>query len=340
MKKSVFGIVLAVVLLLSVPLSSVPAAAQGKNTPAAKYSDVSSHWSKTAVEKLAGKNAIPFDEDLFCPNKSIKRGEFAVMLHNALGIQIEYFIKPDIKNYYDDIDENAAYASAVIDLVTVGVFEGKGKFQPEASLSREEMVHYIIQAYKYKLGDSYAMIKMGPAAFRDVDQIAPEYSGDVARAQHDGLIVGSGNNMFLPKKAASRAEAAVIISRLMDLLDTQSQKVTITPAAVVREDSIEMKITIRNNTKDDVLISHSSGQKFDFELIDKNENVIYRWSADKSFIAAMTTTKIEAGKALEFCDTLSGDAYLAIKDKIVYLKAYITGTTDFISSQGYEITVK
>lgn len=334
MKKRILGI-LTVFLLFLCPVSFAQAAIQ--NSMADKFSDLSEHWSKNAVNELLKKNAIPFDEDKFMPESAVKRSEFAIMLHNALDIKIYYFVEPDIKDYYDDVNKDAFYASAVIDLVSANVFEGGGKFNPDGTMTREEMVHYIMQAYKYKLGDNYTMLKIGPSTFSDADEVTAEYSGDISLAQHYGLILGTGNNMFEPKKTATRAEAAVIINKLTKIPEGQNLQVTVEPKAIVNDDSIEMKISVKNNSKNDISIINSSGQMFDFQLLDADKNVLYTWSADKLFIQAFTTTNIESGSMIEFSDTLSGDEYKAIKDKIVYMKAYLTGKADFINPEGYEI---
>jgi len=336
MKKRILGILTAV-LLLSCPISFAQAAVQGDNSLTTKFSDISEHWSKNAVEELLKKDAIPFEEDKFMPETAVKRSEFALMLHNALDLKIYYFVEPDIMDYFDDINQDASYASAVIDLVSANVFQSGGSFNPEGTMKREEMVHYIMQAYKYKMGDDYAMIKIGPPAFNDADNITAEYSGDISLAQHYGLILGTGDNMFEPKKAATRAEAAVIISKLTKLPEGQNLQVTVEPKAIVNDDSIEMKITVKNNSENDTSIINPTGQKFDFQLLDSDKNVLYTWSANKAFTQVFTTTNIEAGSALEFGDTLSGNEYKAIKDKIVYMKAYLTGNADFKNAEGYEI---
>jgi len=340
MKNRILGIIISLVLLLSFPCSFALAAEQGISTAAVSLSDMNNHWSKDAVYELLNKNAVPFIEDKFMPDNAVKRCEFAVMLHNALDIKIYYLVEPDIRDYYDDIDQNSSYSSAVIDLVTVGVFEGDGSFDPEGTMTREEMVHYIMQAYKYRLGDNYAMIKIGPATFYDIDEVAPQYSGEISLAQHYGLIKGTGNNEFEPKKVATRAEAAAIINTLSKLTDNSNLQVTVEPKAIVNDDSIEMKIIVKNNLKNEVSIINPSGQTFDFQLLDADKNVLYTWSANKMFIQIFTTTNIEAGGSLEYSDILSGEEYKAIKDKIVYMKAYLTGNASFINPEGYEIKVK
>ncbi len=341
MKKRVAGVLLAGLVLMSTSFTFAQSNVQNDRAEV-KFNDISEHWSAKAVQSLVQKDAIPFGQDKFIPGKAITRSEFAIMLHRALDIQINYFKEPDIKDYFDDVRQDDPYTSAVIDLVTAGVFEGKGSFKPQASISREEMVHYVMGAYKYMRGEEYAMIKIGSARFKDADKITPEYSGEVAMAQHYKLITGTGNNLFQPEKSASRAEAAVVINNLVKLLDEQNRPVIIKPDATLTKDSIEMKISIINNTKKSITINYSSGQKFDFALLDEDRNVLYRWSADKLFTMELNSTTIEPGKTQEFSDTLSGEAYTAIKDKVVYLKAYITGKSDtlVVDNDGYEIKVK
>lgn len=342
MKIRVSGIILAGAILLSGSSAFAQTMVEKDSTVKLDFNDITTHWSGGAVQYLMKKDAIPFSQDKLVLGKAVSRSEFAVMLRNGLDIKIEYFKEPDIKDYFDDIRQDAPYASAVIDLVTAGIFEGKGSFKPDASITREEMVHYIMQAYRYKMGDRFALINIGPASFKDVDAITPEYGGDVARAQHYKLIAGTGSNMFQPKKAATRAETAVVIDKLIKLLAAQNRHVIISPDATVTNDSIEMKLNITNNSEKDIILNHSSGQKFDFALLDAERNVIYRWSADKMFTMALTSTRIEPGKTLEFSDTLSGDAYAAVRDKVVYLKAYLIGSSDSFSidDNGYEIKIK
>lgn len=341
MKKRVAGILLAGLIIMSTSFTFAQSNVQNDRAKT-KFIDISDHWSAKAVQSLVQKDAIPYGQDKFIPGKAIARGEFALMLHRALNIQINYLKEPDIKDYFDDVRQNDPYASAVIELVTARVFEEKGSFKPQASMSREEMVHYIMRAFKYMMGEKYPMIKISSVSFKDADKITPEYNGEVAMAQHYKLITGTGNNLFQPKKSTSRADAAVVINNLVKLLDEQNRPVIIKPDATLTNDSIEMKLSITNSSKKAIIINHTSGQKFDFALLDADRNIVYSWSANKDFTMALTNTTIELGKTLEFSDTLSGVAYTDIKDKVVYLKAYITGKSDTleIENDGYEIKVK
>lgn len=338
MKRKMLCAALVTMMLLSavIPAAAAPLLISTANP----YSDLAGHWVGNDVSNLLQKKAIPFQQGKFLPEKVITRSEFALMLHRALDIQIAYFAAPNIKDYFDDVAPDAPYASAVIDLVTAGILESKGSFRPDDTLSREEMVHLIMQAYRYKMGDRFALIKIGASSFPDADLISPAYSGDVARAQHDALIIGDRNNRFLPQKAATRAEAVAVISRLVALLEKQNAQIVVTPEALLSDDAIEMRIVIRNDSDCTVTIEHNSGQKFDFALLDANRNVVYRWSADKMFTAVLTTTEIKAGETLVLSDTLSGEPYTAMKDKIVWMQAFVTGTAPFLYSDGYEIPLR
>ncbi|MHB8061478.1 MAG: S-layer homology domain-containing protein [Ruminiclostridium sp.] len=342
MKKTISGVILAGVILLSSTFSFAQAADQSVATAAGKFTDISGHWAETSIQKLIDKDAIPFGQEKFIPGKAITRSEFVVMLHNAMDIQIAYLKAPDIKDYFDDVKQEATYASALIDLVTANIIEGKGSFKPDGTLSREEMVHYIMNAYKYKMGDKYALINIKPPFFSDDSAVTPIYSGEVGRAVHYKLVVGSGKNLFYPKSNTTRAEAAVVISKLVSLVEKQNSEVVIKPSVSVKDNSLEMKLSIINNSKDSVIFNHSSGQKFDFVLLDADKKELYKWSEGRAFTMMLTSTSIETGKTIEYSDILDGDQYKAIKDKIVYLKAYIIGSSDsfVINTNGYELKIK
>lgn len=331
----------AFILTGAVVLSSTFTFAQSADNKDNRFIDISGHWCNSAVEMLIERNVMPFTGEKFSPAKAISRGEFVSLLHDALGIQIEYLVAPQIKDYFTDVDKNAFYTMDLIDLVTANIIEKGGKFNPKSSISREEMIHYVMNAYKYQMGDKYALINIKPPFFSDDSKVSPEFSGDVGRAAHYKLITGS-KGMFHPKASTTRGEAAVVVSKLVSLLEKQNPVVTVTPEAEIKDDSIIMKVTLTNNSKNAVSFNHSSGQKYDFKLLDADKKVLYTWSADKMFTMALINSKIEAGNSVVYTETLSGDEYKAIKDKIASMKAYVLGSSDefTLDTQGYELILK
>ncbi len=337
MKIKVSGLILAGALLLSSPVQAVYANTPDAGIAVKTISNFSEHWANEAIHILSEKNAFLYDEQNPSYDIAIKKSEFAKILCVALDIQMKYITQPNIKDYYDDIEPTAPYASYVIDLVNANIFEGEGSFNPYDTLSREEMIDYFMSAYKYKMREDYKMIKLEAPSFADADKITPNYSGKISQAQYYKLILGNENNMFEPQRDASRAETATVAVRLSDLIYLQNSQITVNPEVIVGDNLIEMKIIIKNDSKNDILIEHTSGQKYDFQLLDADKNILWTWSANKLFIQALNTTEIKAGETIEFSDVLSGDEYIAIKDKIFYFNGYITGSADFINPLGYEI---
>lgn len=305
------------------------------------YNDLMADWYKTSAVKY-GFPEIFAAEGHFYPNRAITRMEFARMLHRSLDISINYFAATDIAEYYNDVKSSDAGANELYDLVTAGIIDDKGSFGPGRELSREAMVHYIINALKYVTDGQYALIRMMPAPFDDDASIRDEYRSNINEAVLLKLINGRGGNMLYPKESATRAEAVVITDRLVELKHRLVPEVKITPSAVKAEDTLQMQLTIKNTGDKDVTINHNSGQKFDFVVLDNNDEIIYTWSADKSFLMALTTTVIKPGGEAEFTAKIDGEVYKGIKDKAAFIKAYIVGSSDdfYYSSEGYIAAVK
>lgn len=334
---------LALTLISAVVLTNSSALANEKTDSGDKFTDISNHWACASINKVVDKDIFADKSGKFLPDNAISRSEFAVMLHKALGINIAYFKATDIGEFFEDVKNEDKYASNLYDLAVTNIIDDKEYFRPDSMLPREEMVHYTMNAYRYKLGDNYRMIKIAPNPFADENDINPSYSGQVERAENMGLIVKPANNLFHPKENTTRAQAAVVIERLVNSLEKEmKEKVQVLPEAEASDGTLKMKLNITNNTLKPVTINHSSGQKFDFTLLDADKNVLYTWSANKRFIMELTETVIEPGKSIEFTANVENGEFDSIKGKAAYMKAYIMGTSNEfkINEDGYEANVK
>ena len=66
---------------------------------------------------------------------------------------------------------------------------------------------------------------------------------------------------------------------------------------------VNVTFTVRNPSTNPIKVEHSSGQKYDFVAIDSATGVAaWRWSADKSFLAALTAESVPAGGTLTFVE--------------------------------------
>ncbi|MFZ5989880.1 MAG: BsuPI-related putative proteinase inhibitor [Bacillota bacterium] len=354
--------VLLIVLALCLVFVNLPVAAndssQGSREPAKKvaFSDVSGHWAKNVIEKMADTGVIRgVGNGKFLPDVKMKRSEFAVALHKAAGIVMNYIKAPDINEFYSDVKNEDWYASPLYDLAVLNIIDDRGKFRPDDLITREEMVHYIVNAYSYKLGIIVDELEESADKFSDDDKIDPKFNSDVKKAVKLGFIMGRGNNRFVPKGITTRAEALVVLDRLMTALsklsdgpvierpgDKAEGKVDVEPLFIKDGDFYKMIVKITNNTGREIKIDHSSGQKYDFMLLDSKKDILYQWSADKKFIMMLTETIIPAGETVKFSENLDKPSYEAVADKAVYFKALIAGVCESfkIDENGYEIKLK
>ncbi|MNG21724.1 Endo-1,4-beta-xylanase A precursor [compost metagenome] len=96
--------------------------------------------------------------------------------------------------------------------MNAGIINGyaDGTFRPDATITRAEMAVMIARALQLS-GDAAAN-----AGFND-DAAIPQWSRDAVDAlKQEGLINGRSGNLFVPNGTATRAEAAVLLLRLLE----------------------------------------------------------------------------------------------------------------------------
>jgi len=325
------------VLILSMVLVMVPAQAFAVSSTASDYTDVKGSWCEKRVDLYGYKEVFSNGDSKFYPNQGITRMEFARLLHKALGININYFAAIDISEYYNDVTSKSVGASQLYDLVTCGIIDTKTSFRPNEVIKRDEMIHFVMNAFYYTVGNDYMFTQIY-RMFEDDSDIKAEYSTDIQHACALGLINGIGNNYLFPRETATRAEAVTIAGRLAELKLTEN--VAVKSTATEQNGGLILSLTITNNTDKAIAINHSNQQMFDFVIFDKSGNELYRWSKGRMFSMVVISTKIEPGKEITFSDTVSAADYSLIKAKVASVKAYIVGTSsDFtINPDGYLIT--
>ncbi len=65
-------------------------------------------------------------------------------------------------------------------------------------------------------------------------------------------------------------------------------------------DPITIQLTILNRSKEIRAIEFTSGQQYDFVVFDAMAREVWRWSADKAFIQAVTSYSLNPGKTKIF----------------------------------------
>ncbi|MCE5195938.1 MAG: S-layer homology domain-containing protein [Negativicutes bacterium] len=331
MKKTAFTLLLVLAMLLtSFPMLAL--AEEPAESPlimpvmAKSYPDLPGSWYEAEATRFGYPEIFADADGLFHGDQAITRMEFARTLHKALGIEINYLAATDIAEYFNDVQNDDPGAGALYDLVTAGIVEKTDSFRPNQTLQRQEMIHLIINALNYITEGKYAVILMMPAPFNDDSKIKEEYRSNVITAVLLKLIYGRGENMLYPTAPALRAEGVAVISRLVTLLDSYKPHLQAVAAMQVEDNSLRMSLSLHNNTDQTITIEHSSSQKYDFQLLDAAGAVLYTWSADRSFLQVLCSTKIAANETIEFSEELPAETYNKLKAKITGIRAFLTGS--------------
>jgi len=164
-------------------------------------------WAREAIEYLAehgivnGKN-----EDIFAPGENITRAEFVKMIMSVLGVSDGIN-----ETVFTDVSLDAWYAPYVHRAYDNGLVLGdeNGCFYPEANITRED-----IAVILYRMVNQNYTVKAS-LAFSDADNISDYAREAVAHFSERGIITGFVDGSFGPQKNATRAEAAVMLYRLI-----------------------------------------------------------------------------------------------------------------------------
>lgn len=175
------------------------------------FDDLSGHWAKADIELLASKLVIKgMTERNFVPENQITRAEFAALVVSGLGLT------ESSSGEFTDVKASDWYSGAVGAAVKAGLVEGfeDGTFSPNANITREQMAVMIARAMTLA-GNSAIADAKGLQAFEDEKAINGWAKDSVARALNAGIMNGITNSSFVPGDKATRAQAAVIMKRLL-----------------------------------------------------------------------------------------------------------------------------
>lgn len=179
------------------------------------FDDISSvPWAQRQIEVLAARHVINGITDKnYAPNNNITRAQFAKLIVEALNLKLG----SQTVNF-SDVKDGAWYADSVRIAASLGIVAGyDGKFDPDGLITREQMAAMIVRALKQvEPNGNYVA---GPLSFADQDQISEWAKEAVAISVNKELVKGLGNGLFGPKERATRAQAAVIIYRMLESLD-------------------------------------------------------------------------------------------------------------------------
>ena len=195
---------------VEVPATESPAPTAPPQTNQSDFRDLMGYgWAEEAISALAERGILTGDGDgLFRPQDSISREEFAAVLVKAFGIEAE---KTESK--FSDVPGNSWCASYVETAAEAGIVRGigEGRFGMGEPITRQDMAVMLFRAVQ-KTNLTGGETKL---TFADAEEIAPYAAEAVTQLSGTGVFGGKENGRFAPLDFTTRAEAAVVIFRIL-----------------------------------------------------------------------------------------------------------------------------
>ncbi|MFC5446791.1 S-layer homology domain-containing protein [Paenibacillus aestuarii] len=172
-------------------------------------------WAGRQIQVAAAKGILEGrGEQTFDPNGLVTRAEFAKMIVKTFSLE-----NAKATENFDDVADADWFKVYVASAVKSGIVNGKeaGKFDPNGQITRAEMAVMASRALALK-GITLNADKANEAlkGFVDADTINDSLKNGVALAASEGIIVGEDGNAFNPNANSTRAQAAVVIYRLLN----------------------------------------------------------------------------------------------------------------------------
>ncbi len=164
------------------------------------------HWAKKEINHLASLGMIPFaKKQTFNPDAPVTRLEAATLIVRSLGLSTQNRPNPNL----EDVKPGQNGYDIIATVVDEGIFSGSdGRFNSNASLTREQMAKILVRAYRLTGTD--------PVNFQDVSPTQWSYPYIATLKANQITRV---NGLFHPDHKTTRAEFVAFVERCMLAMD-------------------------------------------------------------------------------------------------------------------------
>jgi subtilisin family serine protease len=178
------------------------------------FKDVSKYFEAQYISELSKRKIINgTSATTFEPNKVATRAHFATILARALELSPKANIEfSDVKGKW--------FANDVQALNEAGIVKGtgKGKFDPNATITREQAALMMMRLVDYLNVDTTTVDK-GVIKFTDASKISKEATAAVQTLQKLGVFTGNPDGSFNPKGKLTRSQMSKIVYKVLELAD-------------------------------------------------------------------------------------------------------------------------
>jgi len=180
------------------------------------FRDAAGHWAEEAVNGMGSRMvASGVGNGNFAPDLPITRAEFAAIIVRGLGLSPEDGTVP-----FTDVRSGDWYVGVVRTAYEYGLMKGyeDGAFRPAERITREQAMVIIARA----MAITGLTADVSPeeadkmlASFADAAGVSSWAKSGVAAGIQAGIVSGRDDGRIAPGDSITRAEAAVIVRRLL-----------------------------------------------------------------------------------------------------------------------------
>lgn len=195
--------------------SNIPAVLvqQTQSIPKIPFDDIAVvPWAKDTIEQLYYDGVLSgIEEKKFGPEEPVTREQFVKMIVSALGLEGGGEVA------FSDVNVNAWYYPYIRTAYSNGIISGidDNTFGIELNIKREDIAVIAMRAVR-AMRASFTVEDSGQQ-FTDDDSISDYAREAVMVLKVLGIMSGYEDNSFRPSNSATRAEAAMIISAVLNL---------------------------------------------------------------------------------------------------------------------------
>lgn len=176
------------------------------------------HWAHETVQHLAEQQIVTaIAADQFAPDAAITRETLAAWLVRAFHLEEDAMLT----RQFSDVAEENPLTGVIGGVVKAGLMLGDagGTFRPEAPVSRQELALVLLRVLQQH-AEAVEGSENGAATFaalQDQHSIAPWALEGVRFVVERDLMTGRPGPTFAPGEKTTRAEAATVIGRMLEL---------------------------------------------------------------------------------------------------------------------------
>ena len=181
---------------------------------AGTFPDTVNHWARDDIAELVGIGAVSgLPDGGYHPDEPISRAAFTKLLISALNAETP----SPFGTGYSDVPTDywaAAFVSAAVRDGILEPGESSGRLNPAGPMSRGEVARMLVRAMRLEQA-AKDLGKSALTSFADDAAIPTSLKPYVQVAVSNGLMKGKPDNAFGAAEPVTRAQAAVIIGRLL-----------------------------------------------------------------------------------------------------------------------------